>query len=1477
MRKNRLKLRLFVYLFIGLLSLYSISATVIVSPRNPTINGNNWVFVHFNSSEYVNSTIGVTFFDINNVTIKSCNITTNYLGYGISKCKYIFNYTDLSGTWYYNITNTTESGTFNVSKISLNMVDVNSLTSIKYGRKTDFNLTFSYDGKIPREITRQTISRDLGTGSTYNYYLDVDGDGGKEIVWTDAAGVVWIWDNITRIKDGVQTIAGTDWKSVDIGALYNNQGPRFYDFNSNSRQTMIIPDNNGFIRAFIDINISQGQAVNYNWSTTPDFGSIRGGVAICDIDGDGMADQIGAGTYEGVFYLWNYTDVVGFTQVYNSSIWVAMAQDLYPLCDDFDGDGLNEWMMGTSLGPRFIDINHNTGGTFNFYVNGTDRGTYYQGINVDFEGDGKSAAIFPISTGFMQTVEFNVSGTKLLEEKYVWMTDNSTENKSDIYDFALGSSEPVINDLDRNGIPDFVITGGTDRPPVYFYIWNLTANNTITRTSIFPYIFEQSNQKTEYVDFDGDGFDEVMVFGRYSGNVYILKYNGITWDLVHRGWMQGNEDYFSGDGVLYSGTPLTGWAYSNCIADDLDADGREEALCTPYDGNIFLYEEQHEYTEFNVTPMITFIAEVNDGIVEDINSKYTEVRLKATGTNLFIGQNIALGITNISDQDGQNQGSIADIWTDGKVSTQEYQVLQNTWDYATLDASQVENATWSRIRFPENYTVGKITVWNYHNDGRSFDNVIVATSTNATSAACDWYGETRVYDNSLDGTNQKYSESSAGKSIYFEPIQNVRCVRESTSGSDYLTTVNNTANFRTEIQIYETETYGILTASVNRRTDSALAVKDNWVVTLNAHDRTSNLINITTTYSLPVTYNTLPFYMSYVGGTEYYSSQVGQTMVQLKDEFNDPVTGATCNTTVYYPNMTQWSVFGLAEIGSGVYYSNFTVPFAEGVYLSILNCTAGDFTDTDAHTFHVTNLIINLNTSISYVNTNLNLINTSLSSNLISVNTTITYVQSLVQYINETTTDINEMVNVINTTTSDSYMRINELYLRENCTDYIAEVGTKCWYLDKINQSFSTINVSTGSGSGASAADVWAYGDSLSILQSIRNNQTTYFPKWNTMFSYWNGTYFVNWNGSIGNLNYNFTQLWEYWNCAGSNNQVCNYLIQINQSTSGFNQTISNIRTSQLANFRMELSHFDSITAGSKYKVKLYVFDFEGTPMNLTSTPVMNIFDSLLTQMVTNKDMIIDYTGVYSAYYNTTASATSGVWETIVSVDKSGDIIYLNDYWSIASSPADVTIVNMSDVTVQSISANVQITNMGTQGSDFEYVYCIVTSSENLCGGGDDTDYQSGTIFINPGFTWDGNLGLEVLTPGQYYFKVKAKALAEVNWAGASKQFTAVADTGSAGGATGGAIHSDTLDGTTYYECVSNATSPLGYYCRDYSLYRLRCASGYVLSQEGHTCVKEKNPNTIIILFIVALILIVLYYENKNKSKRTAITVNRNN
>jgi len=203
------------------------------------------------------------------------------------------------------------------------------------------------------------------------------------------------------------------------------------------------------------------------------------------------------------------------------------------------------------------------------------------------------------------------------------------------------------------------------------------------------------------------------------------------------------------------------------------------------------------------------------------------------------------------------------------------------------------------------------------------------------------------------------------------------------------------------------------------------------------------------------------------------------------------------------------------------------------------------------------------------------------------------------------------------------------------------------------------------------------------------------------------------------------------------------------------------------------LSDFGEVLAGNTYRAKLWVLNHESVPTDAYATPTLTIYDAVRNKVVENVEMAKISTGIYEYTYSVPSSAVQGVWETDVSVEvEAGKIIKRNDYWEVEGSPAQVKINSITDNTVPSISANVTISNEGSAGYEYQYEWCVVSSEDNACGGGDDVFYSSAAKYIQAGEDWNTTLDATVSNTGSYWFKVVVYYGTEKS--GASQTFTAV-------------------------------------------------------------------------------------------------------
>jgi hypothetical protein len=825
-----------IYLLIPLfiLSLVCVvSADIRVSPAEPVINGNGYVFVVFNNTSYASQQIYFNITDPNDVAKTSSSPTCNEYGYA----KVIYNFTsdDIYGTWHYQTNTTDGNGDFTVGKIDLNVSDKYGSTSIGYGETTSVMVNLTYHNFLPKEILCTHQNRDYGGHSTLTGLHDFDDDGMPEIIYADSSGRYLIHKYSDLMNGGYPT-----WQSYDFGSTAAGQGFFVDDFDNDGNDVLVITDTTE-VECW-EISSIAGSTLNVAQTNKQTIEATVCQPVQADINGDDIPDQIAIMATDGSTHFYNYSEGSGFTQKLDSDNGAGTTEGKI-LVADFDSDGKNEYVaIYSDTGAWYFDVNHATGAVTRG-DQAPDKGTYLcYGAVCDWDNDGKLEIILPLTSGEFQVLEFNMSGTALLEEDIVYGADEDQGT------FSYGASQVQIADLNCNGRPDFIslsMTASTDiLPSVYFNEYEPTGD-TWHQELITTYL-DTSYMWPTYCDFDGDGVDEIAFYARYNGVMWIYKYNGTGWEDIYIG--SPDVDVATnlaqppmGDAIRYGPAFNSGWgAAINSVVYDFDSDGKEEMIAFPNQGMTLIYQQEDRY-ERNTSPKLKVTVTPDEG---EVANPYYEVRLLSTNETYGYIENIALGQTDILDDDGANQGGIASLWTDGILSLDElYYAVQagSGLDYATIDASIVEDASWSQIDLQENYNVGFIRFWNYFSDNREFQNVKV------------WVGETApastlVFDNSADGFNEQYPESIIGKLVYFSPIS-TRYVRESTAGSNYYTTALNTANYRTEIEIYNCEypEYAVYTYPLSETT-----LGDYYNVTVTVQDRYGTVIDATETLSYDV-------------------------------------------------------------------------------------------------------------------------------------------------------------------------------------------------------------------------------------------------------------------------------------------------------------------------------------------------------------------------------------------------------------------------------------------------------------------------------------------------------------------------------------------------------------------------------------------------------------------------------------------------
>jgi len=129
------------------------------------------------------------------------------------------------------------------------------------------------------------------------------------------------------------------------------------------------------------------------------------------------------------------------------------------------------------------------------------------------------------------------------------------------------------------------------------------------------------------------------------------------------------------------------------------------------------------------------------------------------------------------------------------------QITDNDLNTANWVSIGSGGAQWIKLDLGNTYSLTDIKVWHYYGDGRTYHDVIVQVSNDATYAS----GVTTVFSNDTNnsagqgiGGNAEYAETSLGKDIAF-PAVSARYVRLWTNGS-----TANVDNHYVEVEVFGT-------------------------------------------------------------------------------------------------------------------------------------------------------------------------------------------------------------------------------------------------------------------------------------------------------------------------------------------------------------------------------------------------------------------------------------------------------------------------------------------------------------------------------------------------------------------------------------------------------------------------------------------------------------------------------------------------
>lgn len=250
---------------------------------------------------------------------------------------------------------------------------------------------------------------------------------------------------------------------------------------------------------------------------------------------------------------------------------------------------------------------------------------------------------------------------------------------------------------------------------------------------------------------------------------------------------------------------------------------------------------------------------------------------------------------------------------------------------------------------------------------------------------------------------------------------------------------------------------------------------------------------------------------------------------------------------------------------------------------------------------------------------------------------------------------------------------------------------------------------------------------------------------------------------------------------------VINSTLQtVDSNLSSLQAVVNTIRTSQQSPYGAKLSDIHQVESGGEYRAKLSLVNYESNPVDAASNPIITIYDSSRSIIVNGANMTKISTGIYEYVYGLSDSASSGIWEAVVTTAAGlSQNQQLNDYFNVSGSPAQVLINSVSG-SIPDISADVKITNEGAGDYEYHYEWCVVSNQSEKCGLASNVYYATASKLIQMGQDFITDLSATVSSPGTYWFKLVVYYGTQSS--GASRQFNLSGGGSSSSGVSAGGM-----------------------------------------------------------------------------------------
>jgi hypothetical protein len=440
--------------------------------------------------------------------------------------------------------------------------------SIVYNGKSDYGMDID-TGIAVDNFYFSPIVREVTPGAPSFSYVDVDGDGVKDLIMAENETVFRDWD--IRLKDNVILLLNKgrddfpnfEYQQNDflVGDMLDFGGktiPAFWDYDDDGDMDLIVatmgddmtnPDNIWTLKLLKNIGSAQDpdfQIVNEDFLGLESMKIDKPMYPhFADVDGDGLDDLLLGRTDGSISFFKNITtgDILQFDAPIHNFQDINVTEKASPYLYDINGDGLKDLLVGSYLGsiyyyenqgtetePDFVHITDTFGGIF---VN-----ELYKGLTDDFRdtimskffGDAVIGGIGKLCNG--QTGIFVGSDQGLVRCYY--LGDNPLEDFEEVQGYMNqelitdayikdwgAEVAPAVADLNGNGLVDVII--GQTRGGLNYLeaIFNEDCKANIDRIvqEKFPFaIYPNPNDGSFTFDWDHSRFEanyEVYdLFGR---------------------------------------------------------------------------------------------------------------------------------------------------------------------------------------------------------------------------------------------------------------------------------------------------------------------------------------------------------------------------------------------------------------------------------------------------------------------------------------------------------------------------------------------------------------------------------------------------------------------------------------------------------------------------------------------------------------------------------------------------------------------------------------------------------------------------------------------------------------------------------------------------------------------------------------------------------------------------------------------------